>query len=154
MAFTNFGKRFFIYIQAVSQCHSCFPFFVFFCRMQSPNKFALYRYTVLCILLSPCRWCSDNSVNREKEQFPLFTNTCREWDKRVNSMSGFRNRRHSSLLTFCQVLRFCGAQSWAHPRVAASSFLHKRVLVNQWLYDNNVNALAIQRQITPGQTQD
>lgn len=23
MAFTNFGKRFFIYIQAVLQCHSC-----------------------------------------------------------------------------------------------------------------------------------
>lgn len=25
MAFTNFGKRFFIYIQAVLQCHSYFP---------------------------------------------------------------------------------------------------------------------------------
>lgn len=34
MAFTNFGKRFFIYIQAVSQCHSCFPFVLF----KSPDQ--------------------------------------------------------------------------------------------------------------------
>ena len=48
MAFTNFGKRFFIYIQAVSQCHSCFPFFLFsflffsFFFVESPNEFLLF----------------------------------------------------------------------------------------------------------------
>lgn len=40
VAFTNFGKRFFIYIQAVLQCHSCLstpqhpPFFLI-CRISS-----------------------------------------------------------------------------------------------------------------------
>lgn len=52
----NFGKRFFIYIQAVLQCHSCFPFFLFFLPLSvGHNHQILYGYTVLlCILYSPC----------------------------------------------------------------------------------------------------
>lgn len=53
VAFTNFGKRFFIYIQAVSQCHSlCFPFF--FCLVLY-NVITDYKcLQIMCHLKSPC----------------------------------------------------------------------------------------------------
>lgn len=48
VAFTNFGKRFFIYIQAVSQCHSlCFPFFFVLSCTTSSLITSVYR---LCVI--------------------------------------------------------------------------------------------------------
>ena len=103
-----------------------FPFFfflffsfLFFCRI-TKRVFALYRYTVLCILSSPCWWRSDNSVNREeKEQIPLFTKHMQgAGQKRVNSMSGLLVTGDAVvLLTFLSdILMNCGASKPRSPR--------------------------------------
>lgn len=63
VAFTNFGKRFFIYIQAVSQCHSCFPFFLFFQlnvitkRICSLQIYSVIMYTIISLLVTLWQQC-------------------------------------------------------------------------------------------------
>lgn len=54
MAFTNFGKRFFIYIQAVLQCHNCFP-------PSLKSSFGTDVQEMFESLFLP-RWCRSDSV--------------------------------------------------------------------------------------------
>ena len=141
MAFTNFGKRFFIYIQAVSQCHSCFPFFLIFFSVEC-NHQTLFT-DIQCYVSSPplvTLW-QQQCKQRGKSSSHSSQNTCRELGTNMSTVcQGLVTGDTVVLLTFRQIRSYCGAQSWGHPGVAASSFLHKRVQVNQWLYNNNVNA--------------